>query len=79
MGYRVLYFLGVGVVNVLYGMLDFGMMLMNDVFEDVCCIIVVMDFLFLVDIDMGWGGVFNIVCIVCEFIVVGIVVVYIED
>lgn len=68
-----------GVVNVLYGMLDLGMISLDNVFEDICWIISVIDLLFFVDVDIGWGGVFNIVCIVKEMIKVGVVGFYIED
>lgn len=64
MGYKVIYFLGVGVVNYFYGLFDLGMISLDNVLEDVCCIIECVDILLLVDIDIGWGGVFNIVCIV---------------
>lgn len=33
----------------------------------------------MVDIDIGWGGVFNIVKIICDMEKVGVVVVYMED
>lgn len=78
-GYKVLYLFGGGVVVNLLGMFDLGISIMEDVFIDVCCIVDVIGMLLMVDIDIGWGGVFNIVCIICLFINVGVVVVYIED
>lgn len=78
-GFKVVYLLGGGVVVNLFGIFDFGISMMEDVLIDVNWIINVIDLLLLVDIDMGWGGVFNIVCMVCLFINVGVVVVYFED
>lgn len=74
-----IYFFGGGIVNVLYGLLDLGIIIFNDVLVDVECIINVCDLFLLVDIDTGFGGVFNIVCIIKVMEKVGVVVVYMED
>lgn len=62
-----------------YGLLDFGIIMFNDVLVDVECIINVCDLFLLVDIDIGFGGVFNIVCMIKVMEKVGVVVIYMED
>src|SRR5436190_23985686 len=59
-GFRAIYLSGAGVANASYGIPDLGITNLTDVIEDVTRITAVCDLPLLVDIDTGWGSVFNI-------------------
>ncbi|MBP9215667.1 MAG: isocitrate lyase/phosphoenolpyruvate mutase family protein, partial [Agitococcus sp.] len=58
-GYRAIYLSGAGVANYSYGLPDLGITSLEDVLIDVRRITAAVDTPLLVDIDTGWGGVFN--------------------
>lgn len=78
-GFWVIYLFGVGVVNVFFGLFDLGMIFLVDVFSDIWRICEVIELLFFVDVDMGWGIVLGIVRIICELVWVGVLGMYLED
>lgn len=78
-GYRSLYLSGGGVANASYGLPDLGMTSLNDVLADAERIVAATDLPLLVDIDTGWGGVFNIARSVRAMIRAGVAAVHIED
>ena len=78
-GHQALYLSGAGVANASYGLPDLGMTSREDVLIDVRRIISVTSLPLLVDIDTGWGHVFNIGRTVKEMIAAGVAAVHIED
>src|SRR5271167_3968863 len=59
-GFKALYLSGAGVANASFGLPDLAITTMNDVAEDARRITQAVDLPLLVDIDVGWGGAFNI-------------------
>ena len=78
-GYRAIYLSGAGVANYSYGLPDLGITSLEDVLIDVRRITAAVDTPLLVDIDTGWGGVFNIGRTIKEMIKAGAAAVHIED
>lgn len=78
-GYRAIYLSGAGVANYSYGLPDLGITSLEDVLTDVRRITSAVDTPLLVDIDTGWGGVFNISKTIKEMIKAGAGAVHIED
>lgn len=78
-GHQALYLSGAGVANASYGLPDLGMTSLQDVLEDVRRITAATDCPILVDVDTGWGGVFNIQRTVKEMIRAGAAAIHIED
>jgi len=78
-GYRALYLSGAGVANASYGLPDLGMTNLENVLEDARRITGVTNVPLLVDIDTGWGSVFNIARTVREMIRAQVAAVHIED
>ncbi len=78
-GYRAIYLSGAGVANYSYGLPDLGITSLEDVLIDVRRITASVDTPLLVDIDTGWGGVFNIAKTIKEMIKAGAGAVHIED
>lgn len=78
-GYRAIYLSGAGVANYSYGLPDLGITSLEDVLIDVRRITASVDTPLLVDIDTGWGGVFNIGRTIKEMIKAGAAAVHIED
>jgi methylisocitrate lyase len=78
-GYRAIYLSGAGVANYSYGLPDLGITSLEDVLIDVRRITAAVDTPLLVDIDTGWGGIFNIGRTIKEMIKAGAAAVHIED
>lgn len=78
-GHKAIYLSGGGVANASYGLPDLGMTSLNDVLADVSRITSACQTPLLVDIDTGWGGVFNIAKTVRDMIKAGAAAVHIED
>jgi methylisocitrate lyase len=78
-GYQALYLSGAGVANASFGLPDMGITTMNDVLEDARRITGVVELPLLVDIDVGWGGAFNIARTIKEFERAGVAAVHMED
>lgn len=73
-GFLVFYLLGV-VYIVSKGLLDLGIVMFIEVVERVRDLVRVIDLFVFVDIDIGFGGVLNVVRIVVEMVEVKVVVV----
>ena len=78
-GHRALYLSGGGVAACSLGMPDLGISTLADVLEDARRITDASDLPLLVDIDVGWGGAFNIARCIREMIRAGVAGVHIED
>ena len=78
-GYKALYLSGGGVAAGSCGIPDLGITTLEDVLIDVRRITDVTELPLLVDIDTGWGGAFNIVCVIRHLEKAGAVAVHIED
>ena len=78
-GHQAIYLSGGGVANASYGLPDLGITSLNDVLEDVRRITAASSLPLLVDIDTGWGGVFNIARTIQEMERAGAAAVHIED
>ncbi len=78
-GHKAVYLSGGGVANASYGLPDLGITSREDVLQDVRRITSATTVPLLVDIDTGWGHVFNIVRTVQEMIAAGAAAVHIED
>lgn len=78
-GFRALYLSGAGVANASFGLPDLGVTTMNDVVEDARRITSRVDLPLLVDIDVGWGGAFNIARTIKEMERAGVAAVHMED
>jgi len=77
--FRAIYLSGAGVANASYGLPDIGITTLNNVLEDVYRITDACDLPLLVDIDTGWGNVFNIARTIKSMIKAGASGVHIED
>ncbi len=78
-GFQAIYLSGAGVANASYGLPDLGITNLNDVLEDVRRITSAVTLPLLVDIDTGWGSVFNISRAIKEMTLAGAAGVHIED
>jgi methylisocitrate lyase len=78
-GYRALYLSGGGVAYASNGYPDLGITDMHDVLEEARKITGCVDIPLLADIDVGWGGAFNIARTIREMIRAGVGAVHIED
>lgn len=73
-GFFVIYLFGV-VYIVSRGFFDLGIIMLIEMVDWVKDFVCVVDLFLFVDIDMGFGGVLNVVWIVCEMFEVRVVVV----
>ncbi|WP_026957433.1 methylisocitrate lyase [Aliagarivorans taiwanensis] len=78
-GHQAIYLSGGGIANASYGLPDLGITTMNDVLEDVRRITAASDLPLLVDIDVGFGGAFNIARTIKEMERAEAAAVHIED
>lgn len=78
-GFRAIYLSGGGVAAASYGFPDLGITNLNDVTEDVRRITYACELPLLVDIDTGWGNVFNIARTIKTLIRAGAAGVHLED
>lgn len=78
-GFRALYLSGAGVANASYGMPDLAITQLGDVLIDAGRITSAVDVPLLVDIDTGWGTVFNIARTVKAMIKADVAAVHMED
>ena len=78
-GYKALYLSGGGVAANSLGMPDLGISTMEDVLTDARRIVDATQLPLLVDIDMGWGGAFNIARTIRNFERIGVAAVHMED
>lgn len=78
-GFNAIYLSGAGVANASYGLPDLGITTATDVIQDVQRITYVCELPLLVDIDTGFGGVFNIERTIKQMIRAGAAGVHIED
>ena len=78
-GFKALYLSGAGVANASFGLPDLGVTTMNDVVEDARRITGRVGLPLLVDIDVGWGGAFNIARTIREMERAGVAAVHMED
>lgn len=78
-GFQAIYLSGAGVANASYGLPDLGMTSLANVLEDVRRIREASTLPILVDIDTGWGNVFNIGRTIKLMEQAGVAAVHIED
>jgi len=78
-GYKAIYLSGGGVAYASNGLPDLGITSMNDVLDEVRKITSATTTPLLVDIDVGWGGAFNIARTVREMAKAGAAAIHIED
>lgn len=78
-GFKALYLSGAGVANASFGLPDLGITTLADVTEDVRRITAKVELPLLVDIDIGWGGAFNIARAIRELIASGAAGIHLED
>lgn len=78
-GAKAIYLSGAGVANASFGMPDLGMTNLTDVVEDARRITDACSLPLLVDIDTGWGHVFNIARTIQAMEKAGVAAVHIED
>ena len=78
-GYRAGYISGAGVANAAFGLPDLGITSLDNVLEEVRRLTDASTLPFLVDIDTGWGGAFNIARTIRQMIKAGAAAVHIED
>ena len=78
-GYRAIYLSGGACANVSYGLPDLGITSLDNVLEDVRRITSACSLPLLVDIDTGWGNVFNIARTIEQMIKAGAAAVHMED
>ena len=78
-GHKAIYISGGACANVSYGLPDLGMTSLNDVLEDARRITAAVDTPLMVDIDTGWGGVFNIARTIKAMQNAGVAAVHMED
>ncbi len=78
-GYKSIYLSGGGVANASHGLPDLGITSLADVAEDARRITDATDVPLLVDIDVGWGGAFNIARTIREMIRANVAAVHMED
>lgn len=79
LGHQAIYLSGAGCANYSYGLPDLGMTSLQDVLVDVRRITAVVETPLLVDIDTGWGGLFNIARTIREMTRAGAAAVHLED
>jgi methylisocitrate lyase len=78
-GFHAIYLSGAGVANASYGLPDLGITNLSNVLEDAKRITDACDLPLLVDIDTGWGSVFNIERTIKSMIKAGVAGIHIED
>lgn len=78
-GFSCLYLSGAGVANASFALPDLAMTNLNDVVEDARRITSASLLPLLVDIDVGWGGAFNIARTIKEMQRAGVAAVHMED
>lgn len=78
-GFKALYLSGGGVAYASNGYPDLGITDMHDVLQEADKITSTVDLPLLVDIDVGWGGAFNIARCIKEMTKSGVAAVHIED
>ncbi|GFS24713.1 2-methylisocitrate lyase [Elysia marginata] len=78
-GVKAIYLSGGGVAACSLGIPDLGITTLNDVLTDAKRITNACDLPLLADIDVGWGGLFNIARTIKEMISSGVAAVHIED
>jgi methylisocitrate lyase len=78
-GFKALYLSGGGVAYASNGLPDLGITDLHDVLEEARKITAVTDLPLLVDIDVGWGGAFNIARTIREMERANVAAVHIED
>lgn len=78
-GFRAIYLSGGGVAYASNGYPDLGITDMHDVLNEAWKIIGACDLPLLVDIDVGWGGAFNIARTIREMTRAGVAAVHMED
>jgi len=78
-GFKALYLSGAGVANASHGLPDLGITSLQDVTEDARRITAATSLPLLVDIDVGWGGAFNIARTIREMMSAGVAAVHMED
>ncbi|WKE67380.1 methylisocitrate lyase [Gallaecimonas kandeliae] len=78
-GFEAIYLSGAGVANSGFGLPDLAVTTLNDVVEDARRITGAVETPLLVDIDVGWGGAFNIARTIKEMERAGVAAVHIED
>jgi methylisocitrate lyase len=78
-GFRALYLSGGGVAYASNGLPDLGITDLHDVLDEARKIIAAVDLPLLVDIDVGWGGAFNIARTIREMERTGVAAVHMED
>jgi 2-methylcitrate synthase len=78
-GFRALYLSGAGVANASHGLPDLGITSLDNVLEDARRITSATSLPLLVDVDTGWGGVFQIARTVRQMIQAGVAAIHIED
>ena len=79
LGHRALYLSGGGVAACSLGVPDLGISTLADVLEDARRITAASSLPLLVDVDVGWGGAFNIARCVREMTRAGVGAIHIED
>lgn len=78
-GFKAIYLSGGGVAYASNGYPDLGITDMHDVLQEANKITATTDVPLLVDIDVGWGGAFNIARCIKEMIRTGVAAVHMED
>ena len=78
-GFKAIYLSGGGVAYASNGLPDLGITDLHDVLEESRKITAATDVPLLTDIDVGWGGAFNISRTIKEMIRAGVAAVHIED
>ena len=78
-GFRAIYLSGGGVAAASYGMPDLGMTNLTDVAEDIRRITYACELPLLVDVDTGWGNMFNIARTIKTLIKAGAAGAHLED
>ena len=78
-GHKAIYLSGGGVAASSLGVPDLGITTLNDVIIDAKRITDVCDLPLLVDVDVGWGGAFNIARCVKDMEYAGVAAIHIED
>ena len=78
-GHKAIYLSGGGVAASSLGVPDLGITTLNDVIIDAKRITDVCDLPLLVDVDVGWGGAFNIARCVKDMEHAGVAAIHIED
>ena len=78
-GAQAIYLSGAGVANASYGIPDLGMTSLTDVLEDVRRVTQACSLPLLVDVDTGWGHLFNIARTVQLMERAGVAAIHIED